>query len=104
MTTLQVEVCQPVTGASVAGPTALRTGEPGLYTATYTPPDATFPVTLTWDNGAIGPTAAYSWSVPGTYTLTVTATNACGGPHTASQQVAVLAEWSYHVYLPLLER
>jgi hypothetical protein len=70
--------CEPVQTAAITGPVALVTGETGVYTATYAPPTATLPLTLTWDNGAVGPTAAYSWTVPGLYSLTVTATNACG--------------------------
>lgn len=70
--------CDPVEIVLVSGPAILLTNETGLYTATYTPPTATLPVTLTWDNGASGPTAAYSWTIPGAYTITVTATNDCG--------------------------
>jgi PKD repeat protein len=76
--TLTVTVCQPVAGAAVAGPAFLLVGEMGSYTATYAPPTATLPVTLAWDNGALGPTAVYSWTAPGVYTVTVTATNPCG--------------------------
>ncbi len=77
-TTLAVTVCQPVEEVEIAGPTLLGIAEPGLYTATYTPITATDPVTITWDNDAVGPTTAYSWTLPGAYTLTVTATNPCG--------------------------
>ncbi len=70
--------CDPVAGIAVAGPSQVDLGETALYSATYQPLTATLPVTLTWDNGAMGPTAAYSWTVPGAYTLTVTATNPCG--------------------------
>ena len=69
-----VTVCRPVAGVAIAGPAALLTGEPGVYTATYTPPDASPPLTITWSGGAAGPTAAYSWTAPGVYTVTVTAT------------------------------
>jgi PKD repeat protein len=73
-----VQVCQPVESAEVSGPTVLPVGETGIYTATYLPLTATLPVTFTWDNGTVGPTAAYSWTMPGSYTVTVTATNPCG--------------------------
>jgi hypothetical protein len=96
--------CQPVEEAMISGPGSLRLGETGLYTATYVPITASLPITFTWDNGASGPTAAYSWPATGTYTLTVSATNACGGLRTASLSVAVLAEWPYSVYLPLVLR
>ncbi len=73
-----VRVCQPVEGVQVSGPIDRLVGETGHYTAGYTPPAATPPVTLTWDNGTVGPSAAYSWTLPGRYSLTVTATNPCG--------------------------
>jgi hypothetical protein len=44
-----------------------------------------------------GPTAAYSWTVPGMYTLTVTATNACGQAHGELHVVVcpeVAEDWS----------
>ena len=63
---------------------------------------ASLPITFTWDNGTVGATATYSWPDTGTYTLTVTATNACGGLRAATREVAVLAEWPYRFYLPLV--
>ena len=68
--------CVALEGLAIAGPPTLPTGIIGLYTATYTPTDTTFPE-LAWDNGATGPTAGYSWTVPGTYTVVATATNPC---------------------------
>ncbi len=76
--TWTVEVpCPPVETVVISGPGRLEAGEIGIYTATYAPPTATLPVTLTWDNGAVGSTAAYSWTRPGLYFITVTATNGC---------------------------
>jgi hypothetical protein len=75
---LAVTVCQPVTGAGISGPASLAPGQTGLYTATYSPPTATLPVTITWSNGTVGPTAAYSWTDPGLYTIIVTVSNPCG--------------------------
>ena len=72
-------LCAPVEGVSITGPEELLVGESGLYTATYTPPTATVPV-ISWDNGTLGPTATYSWTVPGSYSIAVSATNSCGGP------------------------
>ncbi|MGC8960736.1 MAG: hypothetical protein ACP5OO_13345 [Chloroflexia bacterium] len=62
------------------------------------------PVTFTWDNGTVGTHAIYSWTLTGTYTLTVSATNVCGGSGTGRHAVHVLAEWPYAIYLPLLLR
>ena len=71
------EQCEPLRGVEIEGPGMLLVGQTGWYTSTYTPPTATLPVTQTWDNGTLGPVAAYSWTLPGSYTLTVTATNPC---------------------------
>jgi hypothetical protein len=91
--------CQPVKGVAVAGPTSLRVGEEGVYTAAYTPLTTTQPVTLTWDSGTAGPTAAYSWIASGIYTPVVTATNPCGE---VVGSLGVLV--SHRVYLPAIVR
>lgn len=56
----------------------LETGESATFTAS-TNADATQPVSLRWDFGdgttATGMTARHSWSTPGTYNVTVTASN-----------------------------
>ena len=72
------EPCTPVSGASITGPDRVPLGVPDDYAATYTPPEASTPVLYAWNNGATGATAAYSWTVAGSYSVTVTATNACG--------------------------
>jgi len=101
--THRVEVCQPVEEAGIVGPEALLVGQTGFYTATYAPPTATTPITFTWDNGTSGPTAAYSWTAEGVYTITVTGTNACGEA-VGHLSVQVLAEQPYRLYLPLIVR
>jgi len=73
----RIAECVPVTGASIFGRDHTPAGITSLYTATFAPPSATLPL-LTWDNGTIGPMAHYSWTVPGMYTITLTATNGCG--------------------------
>jgi hypothetical protein len=70
--------CDGPEAVQVAGPANQPLGVTALYTATYTPLTATLPVTMTWDNGTVGPTALYTWNSTGTHTLAVTATNACG--------------------------
>jgi PKD repeat protein len=70
--------CQPVQGISLTGPLSLPTGHPGLYQATAEPITASPPITFTWSNNTMGASTAYTWSTPGIYTLTVTATNDCG--------------------------
>ena len=95
-------VCYPVEGVDIVGPALLQVGEAGFYTATFSPPTATLPITFTWDNGTVGPTAAYSWTTVGTYTITVTGTNRCGGEAVGHLQVQVV--WPYRIYLPLVAR
>jgi len=93
--------CQPPTGAVIQGPGTLVPGLAGTHTAHTQPITASPPLTFTWDNGVVGATAVYSWSVPGTQAVTVTVTNRCGqaaGLH----PVRVLAVWPYSFYLPLL--
>jgi len=71
-------LCMPVLGASIAGPTRLPVGGTGHYSATAGPLDAATPITLTWADGTVSSTAAYSWTAVSTATLAVTATNPCG--------------------------
>jgi CSLREA domain-containing protein len=97
------ERCDPVETVTVEGPASLLVGETGVYSATYAPITATLPVTLTWDSGTLGATAVYSWTLPGTYTLMVTATNLCGEV-VESSPVEVSAEAMYRIYLPLVVR
>ncbi len=97
-------ICVGVEGVVIDGPPALLVGQVGTYLATALPITASQPLTFTWDSGAVGDTATYSWPATGTYTLTVTATNICGGVGVASLPVRVLAEWPYSAYLPLVLR
>jgi hypothetical protein len=77
--TLSVEVlCVELSRATVTGPAELLVGESGVYSAALEPPTATLPIELVWDNGITGPSAVYSWAVPGDYTVVVTATNCAG--------------------------
>lgn len=68
----------PVRVLSVDCVSTLETGETGTFTANVNA-DATQPVTYRWDFGdgatATGMSATHSWSTPGTYEVTVTASN-----------------------------
>jgi hypothetical protein len=86
---------------AISGPLVLSLAEQGLYTAVYSPPNASEPLTFAWDNGTFGSSAAYSWALTGSHTLAVTATNPCGEV-SGSFAVDVLPP-SYDVYLPLVQ-
>jgi PKD repeat protein len=70
--------CVPPNSVTISGPTLLPTGVNGTYTASYLPVSTTLPITFTWNNGTISATAAYSWTMAGTYAISVTGTNRCG--------------------------
>ncbi len=74
---LDAEGHAPITQARVAGPVHLPTGVSGLYMTTLDPYTATLPL-YSWNNGRTGQVETYSWSTPGTYTVSVNAANRCG--------------------------
>jgi|GEM_PF-2952073 len=96
--------CTPVQTAAISGPVVLGVGEVGLYGASYAPPTATQPVTIAWDNGAVGSSAAYSWTVPGLYAAAITVTNPCGSAWGAIEVAVQPSPASHHIYLPLIVR
>lgn len=98
--TVTAAPCEGLVGVVVQGPAGLRVGEMGLYSATYAPLTATRPVSFAWNNGTAGPSAGYSWALPGNYAVVVTATNSCG----AATARWVVAVHPYRIYLPLVVR
>ena len=92
---LSVTVCQVVESITISGATRPYVDQMETYTASVFPPNAA--PTFVWSNGATGPTAAYSWTLPGTYTITVVASNACSGVQkTLEVQVRL-----YRQFLPI---
>ena len=92
--TLLVEVYQPLAGAEIAGPASLLVGETGTFSVILTPPDATPPFDILWSNGEVTPETTYSWDIPGTQTVEITATNGSGS-------VVVTDTLVVEVYQPL---
>ncbi len=101
LTVYEPGTCLSLTGITIVGPTA---GAPGTYTftTTYQPPDATPPITYTWDNGDTGSASVRSLEV-GTHTLTVTATNCAGALVTDLHTILIApAPARFYLYLPLI--
>ncbi len=92
-------LCTAIDAVSILGPATLQVGEMGAYTATYTN-SATMPITVTWDNGGVGATVVYSWTQPGIYTLTVTATNPCAVA--VGTAVVSVAPELHYIFVPLV--
>ena len=102
---LSVEVlCVELTGATITGPVELLVNESGLYSVTLEPPAATPPIELVWSNGTTGTLAVYSWSVPGDYTVVVTATSCAGLAEVTGTLGVTVAQKKYYVYLPIVVR
>jgi hypothetical protein len=94
--------CVELSSATIEGPDTLAPGETSTYSVTLAPPSATEPIDVLWSNGETGYTTAYSWTVPGDYTIFVTGTNCAGtGVVTGTLPVAV-AEPMFYVYLPVV--
>ena len=86
-----------LTGLVLDGPAAGSVGATIPFTATVTPPNATLPVTYTWQTpgqppmmhvGGISDTVEFTWNVVGSYPLTVTATNP-GSTFTQTQTIDI---------------
>jgi len=92
------------TGVTVGGPTEGTVGERYTFTATVSPFTATAPFTYAWSpmpEGGPGPdVVTYSWTTPGTKTITVTVENA-GGAATGTRDVVIA---DHKIYLPLVLR
>ena len=92
------------TGIIIGGPTEGIVGESYVFTATVSPPTATLPISYTWvptpESGQGTNVAAYSWTMPGTKTVTITVEN-FGGSVPATHDILIA---DYKIYLPLALR
>ncbi len=95
--------CQPPASVDITGPAQLRRGQVAPYLAAVLPITSSPPLSITWSNGAVGLSAAYSWTVTGTYTVSATIANACGQAQGA-RQIVVAGSLPYEVALPFLAR
>jgi fibronectin-binding autotransporter adhesin len=90
------------TGVSITGPADGIVGESYAFTATVSPPTVTLPLTYTWtpvpDGGQGTSVATYSWTTPGTKTVTIMVENAAGIVPAPGTHDIVIA--NYQIYLP----
>jgi len=74
------EACTPVQLLAINGPSALQTGAAGTFSGEMNM--ASLPVEIRWDFGdgstAMGMPASHTYSRAGSFTVTMTASNACG--------------------------
>ena len=109
------ERCIPLAGADVDGPTTTAVDTATAFTATVEPVSATLPVTYTWEaetgdsgpsyiahTGGLSDTAAFTWSVSGPQTVTMTAVSPCGVEVSSSRPITVEERWA--IYLPAITK
>jgi len=105
-------ICTAPTGVSIAGPTTATVGSGVTFTATASPPEATTPITYTWEatglaskvhtGGGVSDVIQFTWNLTGTKRITVTAVNACGS-RSKFRDIIVESGRKY-IYLPLVLR
>ncbi len=91
--------CQPVENVEISGPSALFVGQEGIYQANLIPITSSLPLTFAWDNDTLAPSAIYSWTMPGSYVITVSVANDCTGNIEGAYTVDVKL---YQIHLPMV--
>jgi uncharacterized repeat protein (TIGR01451 family) len=101
--TLALPPCRPVTETDfVWTPLTPTVGAPITFTASAAG-DPPFSYSWDWGDGSssdMGPTKIHTYTVAGTYTVTLTVTNTCGLD--THSEVILVREAQYFVYLPLV--
>ncbi|MCK4314195.1 MAG: hypothetical protein KAX24_00350, partial [Anaerolineae bacterium] len=104
--------CYGLTSVDIAGLVTGTIGTAHTFTATVSPPTATLPITYAWQ--ATGPTpvthtayslsdtVAFTWTIAGTQTVTVTTAN-CGSSDVATHTIAIRPQQPT-IYLPVVLR
>mgnify|MGYP001123021462 CR=1 FL=1 len=98
------DACEPITDASIAGPTSGFTDTLYLFTADVTPTAASTPITYTWSpapHAGEGAEVGYSWATTGSKSIGVSVQN-CGGSAADSHTVTIRARGRYPIYLPII--
>lgn len=99
------QVCLPLTGINLSGPTQGATRATLIFTASLQPVTATLPIIYTWSSdGLVGgqgtAQAIYQWTNAGNKTIQVTARNCGGQDFNAIQNVAISAPTTGDAYEP----
>jgi hypothetical protein len=99
----------PPIGLSISGLTVGVVNTPYAFTATVSPVTATQPITYVWratdlgtvthTGGDLDDTAAFTWTMPGSKVITVTATNAAGSIASIPYTITIVIG---KVYLPIV--
>jgi uncharacterized repeat protein (TIGR01451 family) len=102
---------RPLTGVSLSGPTGGYIDTLYTFTASAAPPDATPPITYTWQameqsqvvtsTDATSHTVPFTWASSGEKIITVTVQN-CGDSDVAHHTITIEAEGQFDIYLPLV--
>jgi PKD repeat protein len=100
LTVYEQGVCVGLAAVAISGESS---GVPGVYTFTtdYDPPDASWPITYTWENGDAAGTSIRFLDV-GTHTLGVTATNCAGTEVTGAHTIVISPALGFYIYLPVV--
>ncbi len=97
-----------ITNVTINGPTPININTPTVFTATVSPVSATQPITYVWEATDLPPIThtggtidlpTFTWSAPGTKTLTVTASNRYAF---AVSEILVDVKQTYRLYLPIV--
>jgi CSLREA domain-containing protein len=82
--------CTPLTGMDIDGPGIVPVGIEVCFATTVTPANASAPIDYAWSPQPGGP--CYTWSSPGTYWITVTASNCSGAGNAFDTQLITVAD------------
>lgn len=100
-------ICQPISGANFTfTPSPAEVDQPVVFTGTVTA--GQLPITYAWNFGdgstvGSGNPIAHTFTTSDTFTVWMTATNACPSTATATRQVGVVINETY-LFLPLVMR
>ena len=104
---VELVVQTPLDGVELDGPAKGLVGKGYTFTATVSPSAATLPITYTWEAtgqspvltvGGLSSVAVFTWTVPGSKVISVTATN--GGALVGDTWTVDIRQ--FEIYLPVV--